>query len=180
MQYRRAKVEGGTFFFTVVTCNRAKILTLPHHIPLLRQAFRQVKTQLPFDINAIVILPDHLHCIWTLPPNDSDFSTRWQQIKSNFTRHVSAPYHQRRSASRLQKGEQGIWQRRFWEHQIRDEKDLMRHTDYIYYNPVRHRLVNAPKDWKYSSFHRDVQRGIYSIDWGDNPEAVWQGRDEIE
>jgi putative transposase len=180
MQYRRAKAEGGTFFFTVVTYNRAKILTLPHHIPLLRQAFHQVKTSHAFDINAIVVLPDHLHCIWTLPPNDSDFSSRWQQIKATFTRQVSPLYYQKRSASRIHKEEQGIWQRLFWEHQIRDEKDLRQHTDYIYYNPVRHQLVNAPRDWKYSSFHRDVKLGIYAIDWGMEQELIWQGKEKME
>ena len=113
-----------------------------------------------------MILPEHLHCIWTLPTNENDFSTRWSLIKGGFSRLCHPKYKGKISASRQSKKEQGVWQRRFWEHQIRDEADFNYHMDYIHYNPEKHGYVTAPKDWKYSSFHRDVKRGVYDIDWG--------------
>jgi putative transposase len=109
---------------------------------------------------------DHLHCIWTLPERDADFSNRWRLIKSDFSRRCPAAYKRQRSAVRLRQGEQAIWQRRLWEHQIRDERDFAQYVDYVYYNPVSHGLVSAPKDWPYSSFHRYVRDGCYPIDWG--------------
>jgi putative transposase len=145
MQYRRAKTPGATYFFTLVTYQRQKLFLQPESIALLRQAFHQVKQIHPFDIEAIVVLPDHLHCIWVLPPEDADFSMRWRLIKSQFSRCCPNPYKQQRSASRINKGEQAIWQGRFWEHQIRDETDFAQHVDYIHYNPVKHRLVGTPK-----------------------------------
>jgi putative transposase len=166
MEYRRAKVEEGTFFFTVVTHNRRKFLCDAENICLLRKIFRQVIEEYPLTVEAIVVLPDHLHCIWTLPPGDSDFSNRWRLIKNNFTRHCHARYKGEISASRQHKKEQAVWQRRFWEHQIRDEYDFNKHVDYIHYNPVRHGYVNIPSYWHYSSFHRYVKQGIYEIDWG--------------
>ncbi len=170
MQYRRAKTAGATYFFTVVTYQRQALFREPETVDLLRTAFRTIKTRLPFTIDAIVVLPDHLHCIWTLPEGNANFSTRWRLIKSEFSRHCPEQYKQYRSASRLSKGEQAIWQRRFWEHQIRDETDFIQHVDYIHYNPVKHGLVAAPKDWLYSSFHRYVQDGAYIRDWGaDSP-----------
>ncbi|UBF27358.1 hypothetical protein K9N68_05205 [Kovacikia minuta CCNUW1] len=117
----------------------------------------------------------HLHCIWTLPEADADFSTRWRLIKSEFSRHCPEQYKRQRSNSRLSKKEQAIWQRRFWEHRIQDEFDYIRQVDYIHYNPVSHGLVAAPKDWAYSSFHRFVQAGIYAEDWGANEKIEFPG-----
>jgi putative transposase len=166
MEYRRAKIEGGTFFFTVVTHNRRGFLCEPENITLLRQGFKEVIREYPFIIDANVILPDHIHCIWTLPPGDSDFSKRWRLIKSYFSSRCDAKYKGKISASRQKKSEQAVWQRRFWEHQIKDENDFVRHVDYIHYNPVRHKYVKAPKDWRYSSFMLYVEKGIYDINWG--------------
>lgn len=166
MQYRRAKTAGATYFFTVVTYQRQRLFSQPETIGLLRQSFRTVKQNHPFTIDAIVVLPDHLHCIWTLPSEDADFSQRWRLIKSEFSRHCPQQFKRQPSSSRLSKGEQAIWQRRFWEHEIRDELDFKSHVEYIHYNPVHHRLVEAPKDWTYSSFHRYVQDGFYAVDWG--------------
>ncbi|MFE1747914.1 transposase [Coleofasciculus sp. H7-2] len=173
MQYRRAKIEGGTYFFTLVTHNRRKFLCIPSNISILRNAFREIIKTHPFKIDACVILPDHLHCIWTLPDGDSDFSTRWRLIKSYFSRNCEPQYHQKVSLSRQSKKEQSIWQRRFWEHQIRDEEDFAKHIDYIHYNPVKHGLVKAPKDWEYSSFHRYVNAGIYDVSWGSGEEILF-------
>lgn len=166
MRYRRARTEGGTYFFTLVTHNRREFLCEPENIALLKAAFRHVIAQHPFKIEAIVVLPDHLHCIWTLPEGDSNFSTRWRLVKGYFTRKCDATYRGRRSVSREQKGEQAVWQRRFWEHQIRDEQDFTRHVEYIHYNPVKHGLVEAPCEWSHSSFHRYVEAGIYDEAWG--------------
>ena len=166
MQYRRAKNSGATYFFTVVTYQRQKIFHISETVDLLRTAFRAVKSKFPFTIDAIVVLPDHLHCIWTLPEDDANFSTRWRLIKSEFSRNCPEQYKKSPSASRLKKSEQAVWQRRFWEHQIRDEKDFVQHIDYIHYNPVKHGLVATPKDWVYSSFNRYVQDGAYAKDWG--------------
>ncbi|WP_071525315.1 REP-associated tyrosine transposase [Spirulina subsalsa] len=168
MQYRRSKVPGATYFFTVVTYERQPLFNDPKLIKLLRQTFRQVKQPYPFTLDAISILPDHLHCIWTLPPDDADFSRRWQRIKSSFSRHCPPQYHNISSISRQKKREKSIWQHRFWEHQIRDETDFIHHVDYIHYNPVKHGLVNAPKDWQYSSFHHYLKDGAYTLDWGAN------------
>lgn len=166
MQYRRAKTPGSSYFFTLVTHNRRSILCESANIALLRDSFRRVIQKHPFVIEAISILPNHLHCIWTLPKGDADFSTRWRLIKSWFSRNCHIRYHGKISASRQSKGEKAIWQRRFWEHLIRDEEDFNRHVDYIHYNPVHHGLVLAPKDWQYSSFHRFVERGVYDLNWG--------------
>lgn len=144
MQYRRAKTPGATYFFTVVTYNRQHLFKTDEIIQLLRQAFHTVKQRYPFEIDAIVLLPDHLHCLWTLPDADADFSTRWRLIKTYFSRYRPEDYKRQCSLARLKKKEQAIWQRRFWEHQIRDERDFRRHVDYIHYNPVSHQLVNAP------------------------------------
>jgi putative transposase len=166
MKYHRAKTPGATYFFTVVTYQRQHLFHSREMVNLLRAAFHSVKTEHPFAIDAIVILPDHIHCIWTLPKGDANFSLRWQRIKSKFSRLCPESYNQERSASRLSKGEQAIWQRRFWEHQIRDEVDFTRHVDYIHYNPMKHHLVKKPRDWQYSSFHTYVRNEIYSEDWG--------------
>ncbi len=147
--YRRHYVPGGTWFFTVNLLNRHSDL-LTRHIDKLRSVTQSVKRAKPFLINAWVVLPEHMHCIWTLPENDSDYSGRWRDIKKTFTRTL---------------GMAGIWQPRFWEHTIRDENDLRRHTDYICINPLKHGYVTRVKDWPYSSFHRDVREGLYPEDW---------------
>jgi putative transposase len=165
MQYRRAKAPGATYFFTLVTYNRRRILCEPENVDLLRNAFRYVMRQHPFKIDAIVILPDHLHSIWTLSEKDADFSTHWRLIKSHFSRQCDAQYHGNISISRQYKKEKAVWQRRFWEHQIRDDQDFINHVEYIHYNPVRHGLISTPKDWQYSSFQRYVDAEIYDQMW---------------
>jgi putative transposase len=160
--YIRAYIPGACYFFTVALLERRRHL-LTEHIDALREAFRTVRKGRPFSIDAIVVLPEHLHCIWTLPEGDADFSTRWRLIKARFAR--SLPGGERRSIRRLDKGERAIWQRRFWEHVIRDEADLAGHVDYIHYNPVKHGWVRDVADWPYSSFHRYVRLGIYPSDW---------------
>ncbi len=162
-RYARAWVPGGTFFFTVALLERHRHL-LTEHIDALRSAFRTVRHQRPFTIDAIVILPDHFHTIWTLPPGDADFSTRMRLIKAAFSR--SIPRTERLSQRRAVKGERGVWQRRFWEHVIRSEQDWCRHVDYIHYNPVKHGHVRHVRNWPHSTFHRYVRLGVYPIDWG--------------
>ena len=161
--YRRVRVEGGCYFFTVALANRQSQL-LTDHIDYLRQAFRDVMKAHPFKIDAAVILPEHLHCILTLPMNDDNYSMRWRQIKAAFS--CKLPHTEACSLSRLKKGERGIWQRRFWEHTIVDERDYEQHVDYIHYNPVKQGYVKNTIDWKYSSFHRAVKLGIYPPSWG--------------
>jgi len=160
--YRRNFVEGGSFFFTVNLAERkSKLLT--EHIDLLREAFRYTRTRHPFEIDAIVVLPEHLHTIWRLPPDDWDYAKRWRLIKSKFSRGI--PKGERISQSRLDKGERCIWQRRYWEHTLRDELDYARHADYIHFNPVKHGYANSVSEWPYSSFHRYVGLGVYPADW---------------
>ncbi|WP_295445345.1 transposase [uncultured Thiodictyon sp.] len=167
--YRRCRVPGGTYFFTLTLQERAASL-LVDRIDDLRNAFREVRTQHPFTIEAIVVLPAHLHCIWSLPDGDSDYSMRWRQIKSAFSRTI--PKEERLSASRRRKGERGIWQRRFWEHTIRDDRGYATRFDYIHYNPVKHGYVKRVKDWPFSSFHRYVRLGVYPEDWGGDPDLA--------
>ncbi len=171
--YRRAKIEGGTYFFTVNCAERHNNQILTNHIHLLRQVIRSVKDRRPFVIEAMVVLPEHLHCIWTLPPGDADYQTRWSLIKAGFSR--SIPEGERRSASRLKRGERGLWQRRYWEHLIRDDRDFERHVDYIHWNPVKHGLVRRVTDWPWSSFHAFVRRGVYPDDWACAVEPAIQG-----
>jgi len=160
--YRRYRLNGGTYFFTVNLADRNRAL-LTERIDTLRESFRVVKEAHPFEIDAIVIMPEHLHTIWTLPDGDDDFSQRWRQIKSAFSREITKE--ERISKSRLRKQERGIWQRRFWEHAIRDEEDFSRHADYIHFNPVKHGYVQKVSDWPHSSFHRYVCLGILPEDW---------------
>jgi len=167
--YLRYRVPGGCYFFTVNLLERDQSL-LTEHIDALRHAFRTVKQRRAFHIDAIVILPEHLHCILTLPNDDDNFSTLWREIKKTFSKQLPATEY--RSKIRLKRHERGIWQRRFWEHVIRDEKDYIHHVEYIHYNPVKHGYVNRVKDWQYSSFHRWVVRGTYSIDWAVNNQNV--------
>jgi putative transposase len=162
VRYRRNFVPGGTYFFTLTLANR-RLSALTDHIGSLRRAVRVTRAERPFDVDAIVILPDHLHAVMTLPEGDIDYSGRWRRIKSLFTRDaVKAGLEARRNA----RGEYDIWQRRFWEHTIRDEADLARHVDYIHYNPLKHGLVSQVSDWPYSSFHRYVRLGWLPEDWG--------------
>jgi putative transposase len=160
--YRRYRLVGGTYFFTVNLADRNRTL-LVDHIDTLREAFKDVKEAHPFEIDAIVIMPEHLHTIWTLPDGDHDFSQRWRQIKSAFSREIEKD--EPISKSRLRKQERGIWQRRFWEHAIRDGEDFRRHVDYIHFNPVKHGYVQKVADWPHSSFHRYVRSGILPEDW---------------
>ena len=163
MRYRRARADGATYFFTVNLADRRSQL-LVEQIEALRQAVRTVKRAHPFEIVAWVVLPEHLHAVWTLPAEDADYSLRWSQIKGEFSRQL--PKTERISTSRARKRERGIWQRRFWEHQIRDDNDLARHVDYLHYNPVKHGYVGRVVDWPYSSFHRFVERSWLTEDWG--------------
>jgi putative transposase len=160
--YRRNFITGGNFFFTVNLADR-RLSLLTDHIDDLRNAFRETNSRHPFTTEAMAVLPDHLHTVWTLPEGDADFATRWRLIKSTFSRNLPPGEHI--SESRIARGERGIWQRRFWEHTIRDEGDFARHVDYIHINPVKHGLVTRVCDWPHSSFHRMVKLGLYPEDW---------------
>ncbi len=168
VRYRRNFVAGGTYFFTVTLDDRTSS-ALVEHVGALRAAFRTARQERPFKIDAIVVLPDHLHAIWTLPVDDADFSSRWKRIKASFTRRLvvaGVP------VARHSNGEYALWQRRFWEHTIRDERDFERHIDYVHFNPVKHGLVSRVGDWPHSSFHRYVRQGLLPSDWaGDVDEA---------
>jgi putative transposase len=155
--------RGGTYFFTLTLADRSSDI-LVREIDRLRAVYLLVQQARPFETVAICILPDHLHAIWTLPPGDADFATRWNLIKGGFSRGIPAAHG--RSASKLAKREKGIWQRRYWEHVIRDENDLARHVDYVHFNPVKHGLVSRVSDWTHSSFHLYVKRAQLPIDWG--------------
>jgi putative transposase len=160
--YRRNYIAGATYFFTVNLEDRHSDL-LVRDIASLRAAVAQTRARHPFTIHAWVVMPDHMHAIWTLPAGDADFSNRWACIKRAFSSRL--PPNEARSESRLRQGERGIWQRRFWEHTIRDARDFAAHIDYVHFNPVKHGLVQCPLDWPYSSFHRCVARGEYPPDW---------------
>jgi len=162
MRYRRAFTPGGAYFFTVTLADRSSRL-LVERVDVLRDAFAWVRAGHPFTIDAIVVLPDHIHAIWTLPPGDTDFPTRWSLIKAAFSRAVDNTEYV--NASRRPRGERGIWQRRFWEHLIRSGDDLAAHVDYIHYNPVKHGYVLHPIDWPHSSIHRYVAAGRLPGDW---------------
>jgi putative transposase len=160
--YRRNRVPGGTYFFTVNLQDRASDL-LVRHVSVLREAVRYTKASTPFHIDAWVVLPEHLHAIWTLPEEDADFTGRWSTIKKLFSRQM--PKGEFCSPSRRKRRERGIWQRRFWEHTIRDDRDYAAHMDYVHFNPVRHGLVESAADWKFSSFHHAVAMGLYPSSW---------------
>ena len=166
MQYRRDYTKGASYFFTVVTFNRAPLFNQSEAVARLRIAFHDEMARRPFTIDAVVIMPNHIHAVWTLPPDDANYSIRWRNIKRSFT--ATVPQAQRPTvfASRQRKKEQAIWQHRFWEHRIRDEKDFTQHVDYIHYNPVKHGKVIRPVDWPYSSIHRYIREKIISADWG--------------
>jgi len=175
VHYRRSFIPGATYFFTVTLRDRnARILT--DHVALLRQAVHEVRATMPFDIVAMTILPEHLHAVWTLPSDDVAYSARWSRIKARFgdlltTKGIMVP--------RDRRGERRLWQKRFWEHTIRDDEDLRRHVDYCHYNPVKHGWAARPVDWPYSSIHRFVRLGWCSADWASDPgEAVGGDRHE--
>ena len=176
--YVRAFQPGGTFFFTLVTYQRRSLFHDPTARTLLRRSIQETQRRRPFEMPAVVLLPNHLHAIWTLPKGDADFSTRWRKIKEGFTRAyfqaVSELGHRSAAgaipeaevtAAQRGKGLRGLWQPRYWEHQIRDDGDFFRHVDYIHYNPVKHGLCRCPHAWAWSSFHRWVADGIYEWAW---------------
>ena len=173
--YRRAWHPGGTYFFTVNLLQRQGNDLLIRHIDTLRAVVKAVRKQHAFRIHAWTVLPEHLHCIIELPPGDADFATRWRLIKTGFSK--SLPRTERLSVVRLRRGERGIWQRRFWEHLIRDERDYRAHMDYVHINPVKHGLVERVADWPYSTFHRLVAEGVYPADWAGGREVELAYRD---
>jgi putative transposase len=169
--FRRNFVPGGTYFFTVTLADRRSQI-LVERIEALRGAFRVARGERPFVIDAIVVLPDHLHAIMTLPANDADFPGRWRRIKGHFSSEVLKSG---ATVARTANGDLTLWQRRFWEHTIRDEDDFERHVDYIHFNPVKHGHVQRVADWPHSSFHRYVRDGLLPIDWaGDAAKATGQ------
>ncbi len=173
--YRRIFIPGGTWFFTVNLLERKNNDLLIREVDFLRETVRAVRERYPFKIDAWVVLPEHMHAVWTLPPGDADFSKRWRLIKSGFSR--TLPKTEYRSNVRKMAGERGIWQRHFWEHLIRDETDFEHHVDYVHVNPVKHGLVSRVIDWPYSSFHRYVEKGIYPENWGGDLDLTVAGDD---
>jgi putative transposase len=168
--YRRTYATGACWFFTVNLHNRHQSLLIDE-IDLLKCCIRKVQQQRPFTINAWVVLPEHMHCLWTLPAGDTDYAGRWLAIKKAFSRVL--PRTEYRNTSQIHRRERGIWQRRYWEHRIRDEADYWRHFDYIHVNPLKHGWVNRVQDWPYSTFHRYVKVGFYTIDWcGDSAAEI--------
>ena len=168
VNYRRARTEGGTYFFTVTLRDRRSD-ALTANIDSLRKVLRMTMERRPLRMDAMVILPDHLHAVWTLPPDDADYSGRWRSIKSGFVRAL------RREGVPLSfnhKGECDLWQRRFWEHRVRDEEDLRRHVDYVHINPLKHGLVRRVSEWPWSTFHRYVREGKLSADWAGEASVV--------
>jgi putative transposase len=165
-RYIRSRAAGATFFFTVTLEDRSS-RALVDNVDQLRQAVAAVRRARPFRIDAMVVLPEHIHVLRTLPPHDSDFSTRWMLVKASFTRAIDLG---RKAQRQRGKGERSLWQRRFWEHQVRDEEDFARHVDYIHFNPVKPGWVRQARDWPHSSFHRYVREGKLPGDWGISPD----------
>lgn len=167
-RYRRNYIEGGTYFFTVVTYGRRPLFRDEANRELLREAIEHQRCKRPFNVVAMVLMPDHLHAIWTLPHGDADYSVRWQQIKERFSRNFigAGGFEPKRSASRVRHRERAVWQRRFWEHTCNDPDDLKRCADYVHWNPKKHDLVRNIIDWPWSTFHRFVDEGEYTADWG--------------
>ena len=174
MRYRRADVGGATYFITANLAER-RLTLLTDHVDALREAVRRVKARHPFDIDAMVVLPDHLHLLMTLPAGDADFSTRIGAIKSTFSRQL--PKTERIRDSRIRKRERGIWQRRFWEHMIRDDRDYAAHVDYIHINPVKHGYVARASEWPHSSIHRYIANGVVDAEWASSVEEGEFGED---
>lgn len=166
--YRRCYVPGGSYFFTVVTERRAGILASDVARDCLREAISHCRQNLPFRVDALVMLPDHVHSIWTMPTDDCDYSKRWGVIKKHFTQTWLAlgGIEQSVTASCLRYRRRGVWQPRFWEHALRDEGDYQNHFDYLHFNPAKHGLVKNVVDWPYSSFHHWLSKGVYAADWG--------------
>jgi len=164
VMYRRNRVEGGTYFFTVALQDRKRAY-LVDHIDDLRKSVRYALRKQPLHIDAWVVLPEHMHALWTLPPGDDDYSGRWKNIKGRFSHLLVAAGEPIRKNAR---NEYDLWQGRFWEHTIRDDADYAHHFDYIHYNPVKHGWVTSVRDWPYSSFHRCVKSGLYPLTWGEN------------
>jgi len=166
--YRRSYIEGGTYFFTLVTYKRRTFLTSEEARHSLKTAWIKIRKKYPFDLVAFCLLPDHLHCIWTLPLNDAIYSIRWQGIKGLFSKNMNLLGHWNKiqNTSMKKKRESGYLQRRFWEHTIFKQEDFNRHFDYIHFNPVKHGFVKHPKDWPWSTFHKYVETGIYDDNWG--------------
>lgn len=160
--YRRCYVPGGSYFFTVVTEHWARILAAESARDCLRDAIKHCQQQLPFNVDALVILPDHIHAIWTLPTNDSDYSKRWGMVKKHFTQHWLAlgGKVEAVTASNLRYRRRGVWQRRFWEHTLRNEQDYQNHFNYLHFNPVKHGLADSVSKWPYSSFQYWVKQGV--------------------
>jgi len=174
-EYRRNRVAGGCYFFTANLWDRRGSL-LVERIDLLRECVWRVRVRRPFHVDAWVVLPEHMHAVWTLPEGDDDFSTRWGSIKRMFSAGLEGG--EARSEGRMRRGERGVWQRRFWEHTIRDERDYAAHVDYVHFNPVKHGLVEGPGYWPFSSFRRAVERGVYPADWvgGGDADGIWGER----
>lgn len=168
--YRRAWQPGGTWFFTVNLLRRRENDLLVRHVDVLRQIVARVRGRHPFTIHGWVVLPDHLHCVISLPDGDTDFATRWRLIKVGFSKALAKTEH--RSATRVRRGERGIWQRRYWEHLIRNEADFVAHMDYVHINPVKHGHTLRAADWPYSTFHRLVASGEYPMDWAGGQESA--------
>ncbi len=168
--YQRLYIPNATYFFTVVAYNRQTLFSNKDNITRLKSSIKYTQKRRPFSLTAIVVLPDHLHCIWAMN-KDTNFSIRWQMLKTNFSRGISIPSNNR--------GSKPIWQPRFWEHMIRDETDMHNHLDYIHYNPVKHGLAKSPAEWPHSSFSRFVERGYYSSDWGRNV-STWIHEIDLE
>jgi putative transposase len=181
MRYRRMDVASATYFFTLVTYRRQPLLADAGAIALFESVVKSVQGKRPFAVEAQVVLPDHLHAMWTLPDGDADYSTRWRLIKEGFTREYARRHSlPRPDPARKARGERTVWQRRFWEHLIRDDRDFSAHLEYIHFNPVKHGLASAPRDWPFSSFSQWVARGAYDEDWGSNemPKLPdWAGRE---
>ncbi len=167
--YRRNRVPGATYFFTVNLLDRNCSL-LVKYIDILRASVRRVRALMPFHIDAWVVLPEHMHALWTLPEHDADFSQRWQAIEMAFSRRIATG--EVRSASRMGRGERGIWQRRYWEHTIRNDRDYATHLDYIHFDPVKHGLVTDVAAWPFSSFHKAVRTGLYPLVWAGQADAT--------
>lgn len=165
--YHRVKIEGGTYFFTVVTYHRLPILTNQPARTILHEAWENTQKRFPFETIAVCLLPDHIHCIWKLFEGDTNYSIRWKEIKRLFTKRYLKEIGpgETRNESRLKRGEAAIWQRRFWEHTIENQEDLEMHLDYIHYNPIKHGYVKRAIDWQWSSFQRYVIEGVYDINW---------------
>ena len=163
MRYRRATNKGGSYFFTVNLADRNETL-LVDHLNILRQVINQVKKRHPFKLDAMVVLPDHLHAVITMPENDNNYPMRWRLIKAGFSRQI--PGQERISESRKRKGERGIWQRRYWEHLIRSDIDYEKHIDYIHYNPVKHKYVSQATQWPFSTIHKYIEKRVLNSNWG--------------